>query len=349
MSTAFNPRPLGRGSFAVPDVCLGTMTFGEQTSEADAHSQLDFALASGVNFLDTAEMYAVPPRAATCGLSEAIVGRWLKRQQRDRIIVATKVAGPSRNLSWIRNGPPALDRANIRAAIAGSLQRLQTDTIDLYQLHWPERNQPMFGPWQFDPAQERQCTPIRAQLEALAELVGEGKVRAIGLSNEHAWGVMEFTRLADELGLPRVLCTQNAYSLVNRTFETALAEVCHREQVGLLAYSALAFGHLTGKYLANPAAPGRLTQWPSFGQRYGKPNVIPAVTAYAALAKKHGLTLTQMALGFVRSRWFVSSTIIGASSLAQLQETLPATRTPIDGGLLAEIDAIHLRFTNPAP
>ena len=349
MPTAFNPRPLGRGGFTVPDVCLGTMTFGEQTSEADAHSQLDFALASGVNFLDTAEMYAVPPRAATCGRSEAIVGRWLKRQQRDRIIVATKVAGPSRNLSWIRNGPPALDRANIRAAVAGSLQRLQTDTIDLYQLHWPERNQPMFGQWQFDPAQERECTPIRAQLEALAELVDEGKVRAVGLSNEHPWGVMQFVRLADELGLPRVLCTQNAYSLVNRTFETALAEVCHREQVGLLAYSALAFGHLTGKYLADPAAPGRLTQWPFFGQRYGKPNVIPAVTAYAALAKKHRLTLTQMALGFVRSRWFVSSTIIGASSLAQLQVTLPATRTPIDCELLAEIDAIHLRYTNPAP
>jgi aryl-alcohol dehydrogenase-like predicted oxidoreductase len=349
MSTRFNPRPLGRSSLVVPDVCLGTMTFGEQTGEADAHSQLDFALASGVNFLDTAEMYAVPPCAETCGVSESIVGRWLKRQQRDRIIVATKVAGPSRNLGWIRNGPPALDRANIRAAIDGSLQRLQTDYIDLYQLHWPERNQPMFGQWQFDPAQERECTPIRAQLEALAELVEEGKVRTIGLSNEHPWGVMQFVRLSDELGLPRILCTQNAYSLVNRTFETALAEVCHREQVGLLAYSALAFGHLTGKYLADPAAPGRLTQWPAFGQRYGKPNVIPAVTAYAALAKKHDLTLTQLALGFARSRWFVSSTIIGASSLAQLQETLPATRTPMSAELLAEIDAIHLRYTNPAP
>jgi aryl-alcohol dehydrogenase-like predicted oxidoreductase len=349
MSTRFNPRPLGRSALVVPDVCLGTMTFGEQTGEADAHSQLDFALASGVNFFDTAEMYAVPPRAETCGVSESIVGSWLRRQQRDRIIVATKVAGPSRNLTWIRGGPPALDRTNIRAAIDGSLQRLQTDYIDLYQLHWPERNQPMFGQWQFDPRQDRECTPIRTQLEALAELVEEGKVRAIGLSNEHPWGVMQFVRLSDELGLPRILCTQNAYSLVNRTFETALAEVCHREQVGLLAYSALAFGHLTGKYLADPAAPGRLTQWPAFGQRYGKPNVIPAVTAYAALAKKHDLTLTQLALGFARSRWFVSSTIIGASSLAQLQETLPATRTPMSAELLSEIDVIHLRYTNPAP
>jgi aryl-alcohol dehydrogenase-like predicted oxidoreductase len=349
MSENFNPRPLGRSQLIVPDVCLGTMTFGEQTGETDAHSQLDYALAAGVNFLDTAEMYAVPPRAGTFGASESIVGRWLKRQRREAIVVATKVAGPARNLDWIRGGPPAMDRANIRAALDGSLQRLQTDYVDLYQLHWPERNQPMFGQWQFDPAMERAGTPIREQLEALAELVAEGKVRAIGLSNEHPWGVMQFTRLADELELPRVLCTQNAYSLLNRTFETALAEVCHREQVGLLAYSALAFGHLTGKYLADPAAPGRITLWPAFGQRYTKPNVIPAVTAYAALAKRHGLTLAQLALGFVRSRWFVSSTIIGASSLAQLQETLPATRTPISAELLAEIDAIHLRYTNPAP
>ena len=349
MSNNFNPRPLGRSALLVPDVCLGTMTFGEQTSEADAQSQLDFALAAGVNFIDTAEMYAVPPRAETYGASERIVGNWLKRQPREQIIIATKVSGPSRNLDWIRNGPPALDRANLRAAVDGSLQRLQTDYIDLYQLHWPERNTPMFGQWQFDPAKDRECTPIRAQLEALAELVAEGKVRAVGLSNEHPWGVMQFTRLADELGLPRVLCTQNAYSLLNRTFETALAEVCHREQVGLLAYSALAFGHLTGKYLADPAAPGRINKWPNFGQRYTKPNVQPAVAAYVALARRHGLTPTQLALGFTRSRWFVSSTIIGASTLNQLQETLPATQTPISAELLAEIDAIHLQYTNPAP
>ncbi|WP_153146117.1 aldo/keto reductase [Dechloromonas sp. H13] len=349
MSRPFNPRPLGRSDLIVPEVCLGTMTFGEQTGEADAHAQLDFALAAGVNFIDTAEMYAVPARAETCGASESIVGRWLKRQQRERIVVATKVAGPSRNLDWIRGGPPALDRANIRAAIDGSLRRLQTDYIDLYQLHWPERNQPMFGQWQYDPTKERACTPIREQLETLAELVAASKVRAVGLSNEHPWGVMQFLRLADELGLPRVLCTQNAYNLLTRTFETSLAEVCHREQVGLLAYSPLAFGHLTGKYLADPATPGRISRWPAFGQRYSKPNVVPAVTAYVALARRHGLTPAQLALGFVRSRWFVSSTIVGASSLAQLQETLPATQTPMPPELLAEIDAIHLRYTNPAP
>ena len=349
MPSPFNPRPLGRSDLIVPGVCLGTMTFGEQTSEPDAHSQLDYALAAGVNFIDTAEMYAVPAKAETYGASEKIVGRWLKRQKREQILVATKVAGPSRNLDWIRNGPPALDRANIRAAIDGSLQRLQTDYVDLYQLHWPERNQPMFGQWQYDPTKERECTPLREQLETLGELVREGKVRAVGLSNEHPWGVMQFLRLADELGLPRVLCTQNAYNLLTRTFETSLAEICHREQVGLLAYSPLAFGHLTGKYLADPAAPGRISQWPAFGQRYSKPNVVPAVAAYVTLARRHGLTPTQLALGFVRSRWFVNSTIIGASSLAQLQETLPATQTPMSPELLAEIDAIHLRYTNPAP
>ena len=342
-------RPLGHSDLLVPDVCLGTMTFGEQTAEPDAHAQLDFALAAGVNFIDTAEMYAVPPRPETCGASESIVGRWLARQPRDKILLATKVAGPARSLSWIRNGPPAMDRSNIRAAIEGSLRRLQTDYIDLYQLHWPERNQPMFGQWQYAPNNERECTSLREQLETLGDLVREGKIRYAGVSNEHPWGIMQFVRLADELGLPRIVSTQNAYSLLNRSFETGLTEVCHRERVGLLAYSPLAFGHLTGKYLADPAAPGRLTQWPAFGQRYTKPNVAPATRAYAELAQRHGLTPTQLALGFVHSRWFVASTIIGASSLAQLQETLPATQTPMPAELLAAVDEIHLHYTNPAP
>lgn len=345
----FLQRPLGHSDLSIPEICLGTMTFGEQTSEADAHAQLDYALGAGINFIDTAEMYAVPPRAETCGASESIVGRWLARQQRENILIATKVAGPARSLTWIRNGPLAMDRANIRSAVEGSLKRLQTDYIDIYQLHWPERNQPMFGQWQYEPDKERDCTPIRAQLEVLAELVKEGKIRYVGVSNEHPWGIMQFTRLADELALPRIVSTQNAYHLLNRTYETGLAEVCHREKVGLLAYSPLAFGHLTGKYLANPNAAGRLTQWPGFGQRYTKPNVQPAIAAYAELAQRHGITPTQLALGFVRSRWFVASTIIGASSLEQLNETLPATQTPISAELLADIDDIHLRYTNPAP
>jgi aryl-alcohol dehydrogenase-like predicted oxidoreductase len=294
-------------------------------------------------------MYAVPTRAETYGASESIVGRWLKRQQREQIQIATKVAGPSRNLGWIRNGPPAMDRANIRAALEGSLQRLQTDYVDLYQLHWPERNQPMFGQWQYDPNKERECTPIRAQLEALGELVREGKIRHIGVSNEHPWGIMEFTRLANELGLPYIVSTQNSYSLLNRIFETSLIEVCHRQDIALLAYSPLAFGHLTGKYLTNPTAPGRLTRWPGFGARFDKPNVPAAVRAYAELAARHGLTPTQLALGFTRSRWFVASTIIGASSLTQLKETLSAMQTTLSPEIQADIDAIHLRYTNPAP
>ena len=345
----FPRRPLGSSNLNIPDICLGTMTFGEQTSEADAHAQLDCALAAGINFIDTAEMYAVPARAETCGASESIVGNWLARQPRDKVIIATKVAGPARSLTWLRNGPLAMDRANIRAAVEGSLKRLRTDYIDLYQLHWPERNQPMFGQWQFDPKAERGATPIREQLEALAELVKEGKVRAVGVSNEHPWGIMQFVRLADELGLPRIASTQNAYSLLNRTFESTLTEVCHREQVGLLAYSPLAFGHLTGKYLADPQAPGRLTTWPFFGQRYAKPGVAPAVASYVELARRHDMTPTQLALAFVRSRWFVASTIIGCSSLAQLEAVLAKLDTPITDELLAEIDAIHLRCPNPAP
>ena len=345
----FKRKPLGRSELSIPEICLGTMTFGEQTDEADAHAQLDYALEHGINFIDTAEMYAVPTRAETSGASEAIVGRWLQRQARDKIILATKVAGPARSLEWIRSGPLSMDRANIRAAIDGSLKRLQTDYIDIYQLHWPERNQPMFGQWQFDPAKERDCTSIREQLETLGELVREGKVRHIAVSNEHPWGICRFTRLADELGLPRIVSTQNSYNLLNRIYEYGLAETCHREDVGLLAYSPLAFGHLTGKYLANSAAPGRLTRWPFFGQRYAKPNVNAAVQAYVELARSHALTPTQLALGFVRPRWFVASTIIGASSLAQLKETLPATLTPMHAELIEAIDAIHLRYTNPAP
>ncbi len=347
--TAFRTRPLGNSPLQIPDLCLGTMTFGEQTGTADAHAQLDYALAQGVNFIDTAEMYAVPTRAETYGATERIVGHWLKRQQRDQVIVATKVAGPARSLDWIRGGPVALDRANIHAAIEGSLQRLQTEYVDLYQLHWPERNQPMFGQWQYDPDKERDVTPIREQLEALGELVRAGKIRYVGVSNEHPWGISEFTRLAREHGLPTIVSTQNAYSLLNRVYEYGLAETCHRAGVGLLAYSPLAFGHLSGKYLSNPQAHGRLTIWEFFGQRYAKPNVRPAVEAYAALAQAHGLSLTQLALAFVRSRWFVASTIIGASNLAQLKENIAAFQVPLAPEVLDGIEAIHLRYTNPAP
>jgi aryl-alcohol dehydrogenase-like predicted oxidoreductase len=252
-------------------------------------------------------------------------------------------------MAWIRGGPKALDRTNIRAALEGSLQRLQTDYVDLYQLHWPERNVPMFGKSQFDPAEETAAVPIRAQLEVLAELVAEGKVRYVGLSNEQPWGVMEFLRLAREHGLPRVAAIQNPYSLINRVFEFGLAEIAYREKVGLLAYSPLAFGHLTGKYQADPAVSGRIALFPGFGQRYDKPNVQPAVAAYAALARRHGFTSAELALSFVYRRWFVGSAIIGATSLAQLEENLGAWEKPLPEAVLKEIDALHLRYFNPAP
>ncbi|THF65469.1 aldo/keto reductase [Pseudothauera nasutitermitis] len=342
-------RLLGGDGPRVSAVCLGTMTFGEQNTEAEGHAQLDCAIERGVNFIDTAEMYAIPARAETSGASETIVGNWLARRPRESVVLATKAAGPARGLGWIRGGPLALDRANLRAAVEGSLRRLRTEYIDLYQLHWPERNQPLFGQWQYDPGKERECTPIRAQLEALAELLEEGKIRHVGLSNEHPWGVMQFAQLAKESGLPRMVSTQNAYNLLNRVFEYGLAEVCHRERVGLLAYSPLAFGHLSGKYLDDPAAPGRVAAFPGFGQRYAKPGVRPAVEAYAALARRHGLTPTQLALSFVYHRWFVASTIIGATTLAQLEENLAAWAVRPSADLLEEIDAIHQCNANPAP
>jgi aryl-alcohol dehydrogenase-like predicted oxidoreductase len=347
---------LGNTDLNVSKICLGTMTYGDQNTEAEAHEQLDYALAQGVNFIDTAEMYPVPPKAETYTRTETMVGNWLKKQQRDKIILGGKVAGPRRGMDWIRGGPPSLDRANIRAAIEASLKRLQTDYIDVYQLHWPERNVPMFGQYQFDPAQEldadgkqRQWVSIHNQLETLAELVQEGKVRAIGLSNEQPWGLMEFLRIANEYKLPRVATVQNCYNLINRGMEFGMAEVLYRENVSLLAYSPLAFGHLTAKYIDNPDAKGRVTMFLGYAQRYKKPGVFPASAAYANLARAHGLTPTQLALSFVYHRWFVASTIIGATSMGQLKENIAAYNTQLSSEVLAEIEHLHLTMMNPAP
>lgn len=340
---------LGDSQLKVSAVCLGTMTYGTQNSEAEAHAQLDYAVDQGVNFIDTAEMYSVPPDAESYGKSETMIGRWLKHQPRERIVLATKASGPGRSLKWIRGGALAFTRQNLRTALEGSLRRLQTDHVDLYQLHWPDRNTPMFGQYRFDPTQERDTTSIRETLEALGELVGEGKIRHVGVSNEWPWGVMQFVRLAEEHGLPRVVSIQNAYSLVNRSFEATLAEVCFRERIGLLAYSPLAFGHLSGKYLADPAAPGRITLFAGFGQRYAKPGLAPAVAAYVDLARAHGLTPAQLALAFAYVRPFVASTIIGATTMAQLRENLGALAVELGEDLLREIETIHLTHSNPAP
>lgn len=348
-------RNLGNSDLKVSAVCLGTMTFGQQNTEDEAHAQLDYAFQHGINFIDTAEMYPVPPRAETVTRTESIVGNWLKHQPRDRVILATKVAGPRRHMAWIRGGPESLDRTNIRTALEGSLRRLQTDYVDLYQLHWPERNVPMFGQYQFDPEQEMEngqakvWVPIREQLETLAELVKEGKIRYIGVSNEQPWGAMEFLRLAKEHGLPRIASIQNCYNLINRGFEFGMTEIAYRERLSLLAYSPLAFGHLSGKYQADASASGRVTQFKGFAQRYEKPNVQPAVREYSALAARHGMSPATLALSFVMHRWFVSSTIVGATSLAQLEENISAWETRLSPEILREIEALHLRYMNPAP
>ena len=340
-------RQLGTSDLRVSEIGLGTMTFGEQNSLAEAHEQLDYAVAQGVNFIDTAEMYPVPGRAATQGRTEEYVGRWLKRQARDRLIITTKVTGPARGFGWIRGGPLAVDRANITAALEGSLRRLRSDYVDLYLIHWPERNVPMFGRNQYDPAHERDCTPVEEQLTVLAEQVASGKVRYIGLSNETPWGVAEFLKVAQRMQLPRVICVQNPYNLINRTFEVAMHELCYRERVGMVAYSPLAFGLLSGKYVHDTCAPGRFTLFPEFGLRYRKLNVPAAVQAYADLAAQRGITPSAMALAYVRSRPFVSSTLVGATTLAQLHENLALT--VLDADTVAAIEHLHARFPNPAP
>mgnify|MGYP000324204233 FL=1 len=338
---------LGNSDLTVSELCLGTMTFGEQNSEADALRQLDYAVSRGINFIDTAEMYPVPPSAATYSRTEEYIGRWLRTRQRDQLIVATKVAGPARGYDWIR-GVSRVTPDQIHAAIDGSLQRLQTDYVDLYQIHWPDRNVPMFGQTSYHPEAERATVSIQEQLAALADLVRQGKVRYVGLSNETPWGVAQFLRAAEMAGLPRVVTLQNAYSLINRTYEYGLAELCHREQVSLLAYSPLGFGVLSGKYLTGEGS-GRITLFPNFGQRYGKPNATAAVAAYAELARCHGLSPATLALAFVRSRWFVASTILGATSQVQLQENIDSAAVTLGPELLQGIESIHLRYTNPAP
>lgn len=341
-------RRLGNSDLKVSALSLGTMTFGEQNNEAEAHAQLDLAVAHGINFIDTAEMYPVAPRAETVHRTESHIGTWLKHQPRDKLIVATKIAGPARGFSWIRNGP-RINREHISAAIDGSLRRLQTDYVDLYQIHWPDRYVPMFGATSYDVTQERDSTPIAEQLQALAELVKAGKVRHIGLSNETPWGVSEFARCAEQLGLPGIVSIQNAYSLLNRTFESGLAETCRHADIGLLAYSPLAFGWLSGKYLADPKAHGRITLFPGFGQRYNKPNVPAATQEYVRVAREAGLTPATMALAFARTRWFASSVILGATTLKQLRENLDSAEVVLSAEILERIEAVHRLYPNPAP
>lgn len=340
---------LGSSELLVSELCLGTMTFGQQNTPEEAEQQLDLALERGVNFIDAAEMYPVPARAETQGRTEAIIGDWLSRKNRDRVIVATKIAGQGRPITWLRGGSLAINRQNVRAAVEASLKRLKTDYIDLYQIHWPDRYVPMFGETAYRPEEERSATPVAEQLAAFHALIREGKLRYIGVSNETPWGVAEFSRVAAAEGLPKIVSIQNAYSLLNRVFDGALAEASRREDVGLLAYSPLAFGLLSGKHRNGPAAGSRLALFETFGQRYRGPHVDPAARAYVALAEELGVSPAQLALAFVRSRWFVKSTILGATSRAQLEQNLGSLELSLDAAMLARIDAIHSRHPNPAP
>ena len=342
-------RTLPGTELKVSEVCLGTMTFGEQNSEAEAHEQLDYAVAQGVNFLDTAEMYPVPPNAATYGRTETFVGNWLARHKHDGIIVATKIAGPGRR-EWIRSGRADLTREVIAEAVDASLARLKIDVIDLYQIHWPQRNVPNFGATGFDPTKERDGPSIREQVEGMARLIEVGKIRHYGLSNETAWGVCEFRRVAQELSVPGPATIQNSYSLLSRNVDNDLAETLFREQMSLLAYSPLGAGLLSGKYLNGEKPPrARFTLFDTLGIRFRKPMVPEAVAAYVDLAQRRGISPVQLALGYVKSRWFLGASIIGATSMAQLEQDIAAAQFELDAETLAEIAAIQQRFPNPAP
>jgi len=342
-------RPLGRTGIKVSKLCLGTMTWGEQNTPDEAFAQLDLALDRGVNFIDTAEMYPVPPKAETQGRTEEILGEWLAaRGRREDLVIASKVAGYAEWLPWVRGGP-TLARAQIREAVENSLRRLRTDYIDLYQVHWPDRPTNYFGKRGYHPPEADRGASIEETLAALHELVEEGKIRCIGISNETPWGTAEYLRLSRERGWPRVQSIQNPYNLLNRTFEIGLAEFAHREDTGLLAYSPLGFGVLTGKYLdgAKPAG-ARLTRWERFG-RYQNPQATAATARYVQLARDHGLDPAQMALAFVTQQPFTTANIIGATSLAQLTTNLDSADIDLSEEMRADIETIYTDQPDPAP
>jgi aryl-alcohol dehydrogenase-like predicted oxidoreductase len=344
-------RPLGRTGIDVSVICLGTMTWGSQNREQEAHEQIDYALSQGINFLDTAEMYPVTPSSEeTMGRTEEYIGTWLARNGgRDKIVLATKVSGPSR---WIpvRGGDNHLDRRNIELAIDASLKRLQTDYIDLYQVHWPDRSVPMFGARGLGQiCDEPGTASLEETLDALSDLVRAGKVRHIGVSNETAWGVSEYLRLSKEKALPRIASIQNAYNLLNRLFEVGLSEFALREDVGLLAYSPLAAGHLSGKYLGGQIPKGSRLDVARQFVRYNVPQQPDASARYIAIARAFGLDPAQMALAFVNSRAFVTSNIIGATSLEQLKTDIASIDLTLDEEILAAIDHVHRAYPDPCP
>ncbi|ODS01212.1 aldo/keto reductase [Methyloceanibacter methanicus] len=344
-------RDLGRTGLKVSALTLGTMTFGEQNTEAEGHAQMDYALEQGINMFDAAEIYPIPPKAATQGATETIVGTWLaSRKKRDQVLIATKVAGRSAVIDWLRD-KPALSRQTpeqMREAIDKSLKRLQTDYVDLYQLHWPDRPIRVFEGLEYRRFAD-DAHNIHEILDVLGAFVASGKVRFIGLSNETPWGVMKFLKLAEQHNLPRVVSVQNAYSLVNRVYEVGLSEVGYEEQVSLLGYSPLGQGYLTGKYEDGALPPGaRKTLFDRLG-RYEQGNGPRAISAYVALARRHGLDPAQMAIAFAKSRPFMTSVIIGATTMDQLKTDMAAADLELPEAVLEEIDKIHLDYPNPCP
>lgn len=333
----------------VSEIALGTMTFGQQNTESEGHNQLDLALDLGINFVDTAEMYSVPAQKETSGSTEKIIGSWLKKSgKRDQIILATKIAGPNRGMDFIREDL-TYNAKTIKHAVEKSLHRLQTDYIDLYQLHWPERKTNYFGQRSFSIDDDSWQDNIQTILQSLQQLIAEGKIKHIGLSNETPWGLMRFLEESKNHDLPRISTVQNPYSLLNRTFESGLSEVCHYEKVGLLAYSPLAFGVLTGKFLTGEILPNaRIHLFPRFS-RYNSENATKATILYHQIAKDNGLTLTQMSLAFIRHQFFTTSTIIGATDLKQLQENIHTSQITLTQKIIDEINQVQELYPNPSP
>ncbi len=338
---------LGHSELNVSKICLGTMTFGEQNTQTEAHDQLDFAFANGVNFIDTAEMYPVPPRQETQGDTEKFIGSWLtKRNCRDKVIIASKVAGPGM-MDYLRNGAQ-LVRSQMDQALHDSLSRLQTEYLDLYQIHWPARNTNFFGKlgYQFD---QQDSTPIEETLEVLHDYVQQGKIRYIGISNETPWGLMKYLTLAKENNWPRVISVQNPYSLLNRSFEVGLAEFSDREKISLLAYSPLGFGTLTGKYIQKKnLEKARLTLFENYN-RYSNEQAKQATLLYIKLANDYQITATQMALAYVNSRPFTGANIIGATTIEQLDENIKSIELTLSDEIVEKIELIHQRIPNPSP
>ena len=345
-----NFRKLGNTDLKVSTICLGTMTWGEQNNQKEAFEQMDYAISQGINFFDTAEMYAVPSTEKTFGKTETIIGNWFKeRNNRKKVILATKVSGPG--LSWIRGGGLQYTKENISSALLGSLERLQTDYIDLYQLHWPERNTNYFGKLGYKhKAEEKEWNDFESILRTLKQFVDEGKIRYIGLSNESAWGLSKFLELSRSQNLPRVMSVQNPYNLLNRTYEVGLAEISIREQSGLLAYSPLASGVLSGKYRNNQKPKGsRLQLFGDYFPRYAGKSSNLAVEEYFKVAKKHKISLAQLSLAFVNQQSFVTSNIIGATTMKQLEENIGSTNIKLSSEIIDEINLVNKNNSNPAP